>query len=66
MSISDTVQLPPMKSLMPASRAARITERFTGIENDHRGVGHSQGGRGIDPDSRPIRRPQSARWIAWV
>jgi hypothetical protein len=29
-SISDTVQLPPMKSLSPWSRAARITGRLTG------------------------------------
>ena len=29
-TISDTVQLPPMKSLMPCSRAACITARFTG------------------------------------
>ena len=30
MSISDTVQLPPMKSLTPPPRAACITARFTG------------------------------------
>ncbi len=29
-NISDTVQLPPMKSLMPRCRAACITARFTG------------------------------------
>ena len=29
-SISDTVQLPPMKSLTPCSRAACMTGRFTG------------------------------------
>ena len=29
-SMSDTVQLPPMKSLMPRSRAVCITARFTG------------------------------------
>ena len=29
-SISDTVQLPPMKSLMPPARAACITARLTG------------------------------------
>ena len=30
MSMSDTVQLPPMKSFTPRSRAACITGKFTG------------------------------------
>ena len=58
-SMSETVQLPPMKSLMPALARRLHHRQVDGIEHDDGARRHPQGRGGVDPVALPALRAQA-------